>query len=166
MSAIPKKTRKPKPRRKKKYGLTLDESVAQQMRVIARGFTRALEKKLAAHNVTSGMWFPLRLLWQEDGQLQHKLQKQLGTAQPTLVSALDRLEKHGLIRRERSETDRRHVHIFLTPAGKRLEKKVLHYADEIQEIALRDVSQAEHRAMMDIFTRIKASLDEELDKTA
>jgi DNA-binding MarR family transcriptional regulator len=38
----------------------------------------------------------------------------------TLVGVLDRLEKKGLIRRERSHEDRREVHLTATETGRRL----------------------------------------------
>lgn len=46
--------------------------------------------------------------------------QKLGAPITTISSALDRLERSGLIARKRTSTDRRVVHIELTPAGQRL----------------------------------------------
>ena len=35
--------------------LSIDQSIAQLMRSLARDFTRALERRLASHDVTIGM---------------------------------------------------------------------------------------------------------------
>lgn len=148
----------------KKYGLAPEESIAFLMKGLSREFAKALERRLSAHNINIGMWDPLRLLWKKDGQFQHELQKKVGVAQPTLVTALDRLEKRGFITRRRSEKDKRHVNIFLTAAGKNLEKEILHYADEIQDIAEKNMTANEHSTLLKLFQKLHESLEEDLDQ--
>src|SRR5437867_7075837 len=80
----------------------LEDSMGYLVRRTFRGFTRALEKRLARHNITISMWFFLRLLWEGDGRTQTELSKELGLTQPTTVSAMDNLERRGLIRRHRN----------------------------------------------------------------
>jgi DNA-binding MarR family transcriptional regulator len=146
--------------------LKLSDSVAAIMRNLARDYTRALERRLAAHNLTSGMWFPLRILWEKDGILQNEIQKELGTAQPTLTVALDRLERRSLITRRRSTTDRRQVHVELTKRGKELEREIAHYADEIQALARLKVNKRELRTMYAVFGKMKQALEQDLEQVA
>lgn len=138
--------------------LSIDESIAQLMRSLARDFTRALERRLAGHDITIGMWFPLRILWERDGIDQHELQKMLGRAQPTIASAMDKLEQRGLVVRRRSQNDGRRFSVHLTKRGRALKQEVLHFATEVQEIALEKVSPGEVELLLDIFTRIRRSL--------
>lgn len=145
----------------KGQGLTLDDSIAANMRILARDFTSVLERRLAAHNVTVSMWFPLRILWEEDGITQNEIQQRLGLAQPTLVMALDRLEQRGLIERQRSDTDRRKTHIYLTQEGIDLEQEILHYADEIQAIATKNVTKQELDTLYRIFAKMRVALEHE-----
>jgi DNA-binding MarR family transcriptional regulator len=145
----------------KKYGLAPEESIAFLMKGLSRQFAKALERRLSAHNINMGIWEPLRLLWKEDGQFQYELQKSAGVAQPTLVTALDHLEKNGFITRRRNEKDKRNVNIFLTAAGKSLEKEILHYADEIQDIAERNMTANEHSTLLKLFRKLHESLEED-----
>ena len=138
--------------------LSIDESIAQLMRSLARDFTRALERRLASHDITIGMWFPLRILWERDGIDQHELQRLLGQAQPTIVNAMVRLEKRGLIERRRSQNDGRRISIHLTAKGRELKHEVLHFAAEVQNTALAEVSRNEVDQLVDIFSRIRRSL--------
>jgi DNA-binding MarR family transcriptional regulator len=138
--------------------LSIDQSIAQLMRSLARDFTRALERRLASHDITIGMWFPLRILWEHDGIDQHELQKLLGQAQPTIVKAMERLEKQGLIERYKSQKDGRRISVHLTGKGQALKHDVLHFATEVQDTALKEISQEEVRQLLDIFSRIKRSL--------
>ena len=147
-----------------KYGICLSESIAVLMRGLSRQCTQALESRLAAHNVSSGMWFPLRVLWEHDGILQHELQKQLGTAQPTLVTALDRLERRGLITRRRSKKDKRHVHVHLTKRGRGLEEEILHYADDVQSMITKNVNNAELETMYAVIEKMKRALDQDKER--
>jgi DNA-binding MarR family transcriptional regulator len=140
------------------HGLALSESIAPLMRGLARDCTKALESRLAAHNVSSGMWFPLRVLWEHDGILQHMLQKELGTAQPTLVTALDRLERRGLITRRRNKRDKRHVHVHLTKRGRELEVDIHHYADDVQALITKDVTGKELATLYAVIEKMKRAL--------
>lgn len=42
----------------------------------------------------------------------------MGVSQPTMTTLIDRLVAKGLVERRRSETDRRQMNIFITPAGR------------------------------------------------
>jgi len=68
------------------------------------------------------------------GELAERLQIQHHSA----VELIDRLEQRGLVRRERSQRDRRQVYVRLTPDGERLleELSAFHW-QELQETAPR-----------------------------
>ena len=135
------------------------------MRSLARDYTRALERRIVAHNVTVSMWFPLRILWEEEGITQNEIQQRLGLAQPTLTIALERLQRRGLIVRERSESDRRKICVRLTREGANLKKEILHYADEVQAIATKNVSSEELDMLYRIFAKMRESLELERETT-
>jgi len=98
------------------------------------------------------------LLWEHDGIDQHELQKLLGQAQPTIVNAMEQLEKRGLIERHRSQKDGRRISVHLTSKGQALKHDVLHFAAEVQNTALEKVSEDEFGQLLDIFSRIRRSL--------
>jgi len=49
-----------------------------------------------------------------------ELTRAIHLSQPTVTGILDRLEKRGLVRRQRSDEDKRRVHVWLTDDGERL----------------------------------------------
>ena len=55
----------------------------------------------------------LDALWQEDGLSANEIGKKTGLANSTLTSMLDRMENAGLVKRLRSEKDRRVIRVFL-----------------------------------------------------
>src|SRR5436190_5456748 len=104
------------------------ESSGYAVRDAHRAFQRLLGKRIAAHGVTRGQWYFLRVLWTEDGLSQRELSSRVGMMEPTTVIALRSMEKAGLIRRLRSKDDRRVTHVSLTPKAKRMRDGLLELA--------------------------------------
>ena len=61
--------------------------------------------------ITEGQWRVLRALWETDNMTLSELAPVTLTDSPALVGIVDRLERQGLVRRERSTDDRRLVHV-------------------------------------------------------
>ena len=97
-----------------------DDSVGYVVRDVHRAFSRSLQAKIAAHGVSMGQWFFLRALWDEDGLTQRELSQRVGMMEPTTVTALNSMERRGLVERVRNPHDRRKVNIYLTPKGRSL----------------------------------------------
>jgi MarR family transcriptional regulator, organic hydroperoxide resistance regulator len=140
----------------------LNDSAGYLVRRAYRAFTRALEQRLAAHDVSISMWFFLRLLWLEDGKTQKALSEELGLSQPTTVPAIDNLEKRGFVERRRNTADRRKSNVFLTPAGRALEIVLVPYVTEVNGIALDGLSPQEQILARQLLVRMIGSLDVDL----
>ena len=84
------------------------------MRDAHRAFQRLLEKRIAAYGLKRGQWYFLRVLWTEDGLSQRELSARVGMMEPTTVIALRSMERSGLIRRVRSNDDKRRSQVWLT----------------------------------------------------
>jgi DNA-binding MarR family transcriptional regulator len=63
------------------------------------------------------------VLWEHDGERVSQIGERLHLDSATLTPLLKRLESRGLVERRRSGEDERVVEVFLTAAGKRLERK-------------------------------------------
>jgi DNA-binding MarR family transcriptional regulator len=142
------------------YSLT-DDSMGYLVRRTYRAFTRALEKRLKEHDVSLSMWFFLRLLWETDGKTQKELADELSLTQSSTVSAMDNLERRGLINRIRSVDDRRKINIYLTDAGRDLKRKLAHYALEVNQVALSDFDDAEVECLRSMLLKINRALANE-----
>lgn len=81
-------------------------------------------------------WYILRSLFERDGQHASELARAVGRAATSFTPNLDKLEQKGLIERRPDPTDRRAVHIYLTPRAETLREGVQHAADEV-DTALR-----------------------------
>lgn len=123
--------------------LPFEDSVGFLIRDLNRAVQRELATLVQDRGVLHGHWYFLRLLWLEDGLTQRELAQRLGMMEPTAVVALRGMEADGWIRRVRSETDKRKVHILLTPSGRALKTKLLPVARAVNERVLRGMSPEE-----------------------
>ncbi|MDH3232983.1 MAG: MarR family winged helix-turn-helix transcriptional regulator [Alphaproteobacteria bacterium] len=135
------------------------ESTGFLVRAANRAFQRALEERITLRGVTPGQWYFLRVLWEQDGVNQRELSGLVGMTEPTTVVALNSMEKAKLIRRQRSTSDKRKVHIFLTQKGKRLRGVMLPLAEEVNEIARNGVSAEDNAAMRRALTQMIENLE-------
>ena len=88
-----------------------DERVAHLVRLCARGFNRSLSRRLSGHDISFGQWVFLRILWQEEGLAQRQLSERANLTEPTVHTALIKMEQQGLIRRQHKEGDRRNQYV-------------------------------------------------------
>jgi DNA-binding MarR family transcriptional regulator len=140
---------------------SLSASMGYLVRRTFQAFTRTMAPRLAAHDISLSMWFFLRLLWEGDGRTQKDIGTDLGLAPPTTVSAMDNLEKRGLIVRKRNALDRREIHVYLTPAGHHLKTELSRYAHEVNAIALRNLTRRESQMLRTLLLKVNESLDTE-----
>jgi len=140
-----------------------NNSIGYLSRIAFRSFSRALEKRTLPYGVTAGQWRFLRVLWREDGLTQRELSRRVGMREPTTVTALKSLEKSGFVRRKQSEDDRRKIHVFLTPAAKKLQGVLAPCVAEVNEIALRGLSPDEVATLRRLLQHVGRNLAPEVD---
>jgi DNA-binding MarR family transcriptional regulator len=134
-------------------------SVGYLVRQTHRAFTRALQARIAPRGVSIGMWYFLRVLWQEDGISQRELSQRVGMMEPTTASALNNMERKGFVRRLRNRTDRRVVNVFLTERGRALRRELLPLAADVNDIAVRGLSVDELGRLRALLGKLQAGLD-------
>ena len=96
----------------------------------------------------------LYVLWQQDGVTISRISSQTSLANTTLTSMLDRMEASGLIRREKSPSDRRAQLVFLTEAARALREDYERISDQMNEIYYQGFDEAEIRQLEGYLTRI------------
>ena len=139
--------------------LPMKESLAHKMRVVSRLVMRNLEERIARHGITQGMWFYLRVLWENDGISQKELSERTGVVGPSTVGAMTRMEAMGLIARRKDGADARVTRVHLTPRGKRLERTLVPIAIGVINDAVAGLPRSEIDRMKQLLDRIKANLD-------
>jgi len=83
------------------------------------------------HGITEQQWRVLRVLWEHESMPLLELADITLISPPSLVGIVDRLSKIAMVRRVRSEMDRRVVFIEITAKGKALKEEVSPRVDTI-----------------------------------
>ena len=139
----------------------IEESLGYLVNYAARAFGRELSPRLAARGARMGQWAVLMFLWAQDGQTQRELSHQVAIEDATMVRTLDRMERDGLVRRERNPRDRRQINIFLTEKGWVMRDTLVPEAIEGNRAASRRLSEDERRQLLDLLGRVIGALEEE-----
>lgn len=79
--------------------------------------------------LTEPQWRVLRVLWERDTIGAGELADITLISPPSLVGVIDRMTALGLVRKQRSDTDRRAAHVCLTDAGRVLQAQVMPLVD-------------------------------------
>lgn len=127
-------------------------------RVNFRLFSRALERRIVRHGVSSGQWRSLRVLWEQDGITQRELSERVGATEATTVAMIRRLVRDGLVERRPDPLDARKVRVVLTPRARRLRARLMPYVEEVNEIALRGVSEADRATVRRVLAHMYRNL--------
>ena len=93
-----------------------------------------------------------------DGINQLELVKATHLRPPTVSIILKRMETEGLVIRKTDPDDRRAVRVYLTPAGKELDKKNIARIKELDEVALSGLSPEELSTLMTLLPKIRNNL--------
>lgn len=115
-------------------------------------FERHVGQPLALRKVE----YSLLLLLHANGALTPKrLASALALSAPNLSLRIDRLERRGLVRRERSATDRRSQNIVLTDAGRQLAARGEAAAPAMEDALLDRLSNAERLMLIELLAKLR-----------
>ena len=120
-----------------------NDRLAHLIRDTERAFRRALQLRLAAHEVPFGHWAFLRILWERDGLTQKELSEQAGVMEPTTFAAMKLMEERGYIERRQLPTNRKNVYVHLTRSGRALKKKLVPLAEDTNRISASGLKSSE-----------------------
>lgn len=138
--------------------LSPDQSLGFQVRRCHRAFDRLLNAYLTREGLTSGFWYFLRALWQQNGATQKRLSQLNNVTEPTTVTTLNAMARLGLVRRERNAGDRRKINVFLTPRAEALRDELMPIAFRINDVASAGIPAEDLATTLRVLDRMSANL--------
>ncbi len=98
--------------------------ICRKLKLVVNSLVRRVDRHMQPLELTGMQWEPVLMLWLKRADTVAGLARMTGVGFASMSRMLDRLEEKDLLRRERSETDRRVVHLHLTPKGKKIANKI------------------------------------------
>jgi DNA-binding MarR family transcriptional regulator len=137
------------------------DRLAHLVKDAARAFVRALQARLAEHDVSFGHWTFLRVLWEHDGLTQKALSREAGVMEPTTFTAVTAMERLGYIERRQRPDNRKNVHVHLTRKGRALKRKLVPLAEDVNRIGVRGIDSEHLGIAREVLLAIIANLAQE-----
>lgn len=140
-------------KRRDAHEMTVGQLLAQVCRLAGHRLRVHMEK-IGLHK---GQGFALIHLWHHEGIPQHELSRAMHISPASVTNMLQRMERDGLIARERDREDQRVVRVYLTDRAKDLRaeaRTVFHQMEaELSSIYTDEEKATLHRLLMKLHDR-------------
>ena len=103
--------------------LRLDNQICFRLYTAVRLITQAYTPMLSELGITYPQYLVLMVLWEKDAIPVNDIARRLLLETNTVTPLLQRMERQGLVIRERGEQDRRQQFVSLTEKGKAMEEQ-------------------------------------------
>ncbi|HDP78317.1 MAG TPA: MarR family transcriptional regulator [Mesotoga infera] len=137
--------------------LRLDNQLCFALYSSSRGITRLYRPLLLEFGITYPQYLAMLVLWEKEPLTVKELGERLFLDSGTLTPLLKRMEKQGLLTRERSQGDERQVLIGLTDEGRKLKDKALAIPLKIANQV--NISQSEFISLLTSLKKLMKKID-------
>lgn len=129
--------------------LKLDNQLCFRLYTASRLVTASYGPYFKPFGITYAQYLVLMLLWEHDNRIVSDITERLHLETNTITPLLQRMEKQGLIVRQRSQADSRQRIVSLTGEGKRLEEQIKEVPNCMaREIVNRGMTEDELRTLV------------------
>ncbi|MGW6215140.1 MarR family winged helix-turn-helix transcriptional regulator [Streptomyces sp. NPDC055109] len=126
---------------------------------------RALaDAAMRRHGLHVGQNYLLAVLWERDGSTPGEVAAALNVTTPTVVKMADRMTTAGLLTRRRDARDNRLVRLWLTDAGRALQKPVEAERRLIEEKVTADLTKTERESLLNALAKVNRAASELLSE--
>jgi len=135
------------------------ESISYVLVQVCKVHRGSLAETLSELGLHPGQEMILMQLWEEDGLNQSQLVGGCRVEAPTLTKALHRMEKAGLVERQRDSEDARVSRVYLTQRGRTLQESVYRCWEEVERRMVVGLTAEEKVLLRRLLMHIRSSLE-------
>jgi DNA-binding MarR family transcriptional regulator len=118
----------------------------------------SIAPELEAQNLSPCTFWTLYRLGSGAAVHPAEIARQLGVTMPSVTASVDQLVEDGLVERQRSDDDRRLVHLTVTPAGRRVLARVTKRLDSSISRALEGLPPSDVRVAARVLAELSVRL--------
>jgi DNA-binding MarR family transcriptional regulator len=137
----------------------IQRQLGYELRLAELAWRKNLEGPLRELGLTLPQYSTLRALQQAPGASSAELARSALVTPQSMNALVLQLEQAQLITRTTSTTNLRVLNAELTPSGKTLLTKASRLVRRLESVAVTDLSESEHRQLLDLLTRCTAALE-------
>lgn len=128
--------------------------VGRLIKHVLSSIVRSIDDRMQPHGLTGMQWEPLVLIHFENIDTVAALARSSQVNCGAMTRMLDRLETKQFLLRQRSSTDRRVVHLELTPKGKKVAQAILPLALDAVDRHLKGFAPSEVATLNELLGRM------------
>ncbi|MEO8016642.1 MAG: MarR family transcriptional regulator [Pseudomonadota bacterium] len=132
----------------------LHRMICRQVKHLTNSLVRRVDLHMQPLELTGMQWEPVLMLWLKRADTVAGLARVSHMGVASMTRMLDRLEQKELLRRERSELDRRVVNLHLTPKGRKAAAKIWPIVVEGMHVHLKGFKKEELAQLNDLLGRM------------
>jgi len=119
-----------------------------------------IENRIAKQGIPLRVWFPLRVLYRNEGITQRELGQMLGFGDAHAGVIVGVMQRHKLVAREPSRIDKRRLNLYLTQEGRKKTQQTLREMGRINAKITAGFTAAERESFHALLTRAHENLAE------
>lgn len=135
-----------------------NERLAHIVKQLSRDFHQVLDEKLQPFEVNRGFWPYLRELWNEEGLSQRELSDRVGFSGPTTNAFIGRMKSADLIELIPIKKGKPRGLVYLTKRGRELRKELEPIAENVNALAVKDMTKEEIELFKNFLLRAHQNL--------
>lgn len=139
--------------------MSAQPQLGYELRLAELAWRKNLEGPLRELGLTVPQYSTLRALERAPGASSAELARSALVTPQTMNALVLQLEQSELLIRTTSTTNLRVLNAELTPAGKSLLTKSTRLVRRLESVAVTDLSETEHRQLLELLTRCTAALE-------
>jgi DNA-binding MarR family transcriptional regulator len=117
-----------------------------------------IEGRIAQLGMPLRVWFPLRVLYQNEGITQRELGQMLGFGDAHAGVIVGVMVRHHLVARRPSRVDKRRINLYLTPEGKKMAQAASRRMRAINKQIIAGFTPAEAQVLQALLMRAHENL--------
>jgi MarR family transcriptional regulator, organic hydroperoxide resistance regulator len=117
-----------------------------------------IKSRVAQRGIPLRVWFPLRVLYKNEGITQRELGRVLGFGDAHAGVIVQMMQRQKLVERRPSRVDKRRIDLYLTPAGKKMARWTLQQVRAINARIVAGFSASEVRFLQTRLLRAHENL--------
>lgn len=129
-------------------------------------YRQNIDKIVSPYGISAAQAPLLLMLSAADGQCQKDLAQRLGIKPSSLTTMVGRMERAGVIERQKNEADQRSFHVYLTPKGRRAAKKLRAVIRFINERNLAGFRSEEKILFLRFMEQMTANMEKQREELA
>ena len=138
--------------------LKLDNQLCFRLYTASRLITASYTPFFKEMGITYPQYLVLMMLWEKDNRIISEITEKLLLETNTVTPLLQRMEKEGLVVRQKSTSDSRQRIISLTPKGKELEEKIKDVPNCLAKEVIKGISPEDLQAIVPLLDKLIAAL--------